>query len=165
MPGCTTRAASDDPPRLHAAPSSWRYDRYAHARALPLTAFSGAHGTSRPAGRGDYRLAGAVLLDGHLRAQRQRPDLRTAAPVVATSDTVGQCAACPALSGLPFHALPVEQRLLCRMCEPWHGTVLCRGRLRLRPSTLPGSRPALCHHHLHYADTRDRHLHPNLCAL
>ena len=32
---------------------------------------------------------GAVLLDGHLRAQGQQPDLRAAAPVVAEPGTVG----------------------------------------------------------------------------
>ncbi len=60
-------------------------------------------------------------------------------PVVAEPGTVGQCSTRAALSGLPLPALPVEQRLLCRVCEPRHGAVLCRGRLRLRAPALPGA--------------------------
>src|SRR4030095_7126558 len=100
---------------------------------------SGAPDASRTAGRSGYRLSGAVRMDGHLRTQGQQPDLRAANPVVAEPGTVGQCATHAALSGFPLPALPVEQRLLCWVCEPWHGAVLCCGRLRLRTPALPGA--------------------------
>src|SRR5437016_566077 len=159
MSGCTTRAAgiaTDDPPRPHAEPLSWREDWRAPGGTLP--AIPGARSTSRPAYRSGHRFFGAVLLDAHLRTQGQQPDLRAAAAVVAAPGTVGQCATRAALSGFPLPPLPVEQRLLCRVCEPRHGAIMCRGRLRLRAPALPGSGPALCHHRLYHADPGGRHL-------
>src|SRR6266852_6176474 len=140
MSGCTTRAAgtaTDDPPRLYAEPPSWREDWRVQGRALP--AISGARDASRTACRGDYRLYGAILLDGHLRTQGQQPDLRAAAPVVAGPGAVGQCSTRADLSRFSLPPLPMEQRLLCWVCEPWHGAVMCRSRLRLRAPALPGA--------------------------
>src|SRR5712691_8649621 len=140
MSGCITRAAeaaTDDPPRPHAESPSWWEDWRAPGRACP--ALSGVRDASRTTCRSGHRFCGAVLLDGHLRAQGQWPDLRAAAAVVATPGTVGQCSPRAALSGFSLPALPVEQRLLCRVCEPRHGAVLCRSRLRLRAPALPGS--------------------------
>src|SRR6266851_8376102 len=140
MSGCTTRAAgiaTDDPPRPHAEPPSWWEDWRAQGRAPP--AISGARGASRPACRSGHRFFGTVLLDGHLRAQGQQPDLRAADPVVAEPGTVGQCSTRTELSEFPLPPLPVEQCLLCRVCEPRHGAVMCGGRLRLRAPALPGS--------------------------
>src|SRR2546430_16589878 len=161
MSGCTTRAAGtaiDDPPRPYAEPPAWRQDWRAQGRALPLAALSGVRAASRPASRGGHRLYGAVLLDGHLRAQGQQPDLRAAAPVVAEPGAVGQYSRRADLSRFSLPPLPVEQRLLCWVCEPRYGAVMCRSRLRLRAPALSGAWPALCHYRLHHAGPGGRHL-------
>src|SRR5258707_328585 len=99
------------------------------AQAPACTMVSRSAGpTCTPHGSG-CGAARALLLDAPLRVQGYQPDRRSAHPVVAEPCALGQLHARAHLSWLSISSVFMEQRVLCRLGQPWNGAFIGRGGL------------------------------------
>src|SRR5687768_6429336 len=87
--GAGYETAAEDPAKRRRRRTRWRRSPHAKIQAPPHTRILRSRGPARADGSGGGGFTGAVLLDGHLRAQGHQPDLRTADPVVADHGALG----------------------------------------------------------------------------